>query len=116
MITPININPNDISLVPYGEEFLETTFRWINDPRIADPFLFNRKVSKKAHLSWFDSIKKDHTQCLFGVLDGNNQYVGNLGFKSLDRAEPEMWLYIGPEHQGQGWGKQAAIAGVKTGL
>lgn len=116
MTTPINVDPNDVSLTPYREEFLETTFRWINDPRIAVPFLFNRKVGKKAHLSWFDSIKKDQTQCLFAVLDGNNQYVGNLGFKFLDQAEPEMWLYIGPEHQGQGWGKQAAIAGVKTGL
>jgi hypothetical protein len=48
---------------------MNTTFRWINDPKIAVPFLFYRKVSKKDHLAWYNSIKSDRTQFLFAILD-----------------------------------------------
>ena len=50
------LNQNHITLVPYGEKYLDATFRWINDPRVSVPFLFNRKVSKKDHLFWYNSI------------------------------------------------------------
>jgi len=95
---------------------MDTTFRWINDPQIAVPFLFYRKVSKKDHLAWYNSIKSDRTQFLFAILDKTGKSVGNLGFKFLDRDEPELWLYIGPEFQRRGFGKKAVLAGIEAGI
>ncbi len=105
-----------VSLCPLQESHLALTRTWINDPRVALPFQFNRTVSEEEHRQWFDALQKDETQSIFALLNSDHAHVGNLGFKGLEQEVPEMWLYIGPEYQGKGLGKLAASGGIEMGF
>ncbi len=105
-------------LVPLAGEHLAATRGWINDPRVAEPFLFSRKIDAESHRRWYAQLADDETQSIFAVLDADGRHIGNLGFKQLDRHEAsgEIWLYLGPESQGRGLGRDAVRHGIRIGF
>jgi RimJ/RimL family protein N-acetyltransferase len=107
-----------VILRPFASEHLESTRRWIADPRLADPFLFARDITPFAHGEWFERVAHDRSQCLFAIYDGGGLHIGNAGFKHLDRERRsgEIWIYLAPEQHGRGLGSMAVREAVSAGV
>ncbi len=87
---------------------------WINDPRIAGPFLFPGPVSAAAHAAWFDRQRNDPAvETLLAEVSG--MPVGVVTLKGIDRAQrrAEIALFIDPERQGEGLGRAVLEAAVE---
>ncbi len=107
-----------VVLRPFAAEHLESTRRWISDPRVAEPFLFAREVTPSSHHAWFTHVADDRSQCLFAIHDGDDSHVGNVGFKNIDREQRsgEIWIYLSPEQNGRGLGSAAVREAVSAGI
>lgn len=86
-----------ITLAAFESRHLSKTLRWINDPEVAIPFAFRRKVDSISHERWFQQIQKDQTQAVFAIEDSELGHIGNIGLKNIDPAQRSalMWMYIG---------------------
>lgn len=84
-------------LQPFSDEHLENTRKWINNPEISIPFLFDRLVTNEEHSRWFQRLNGDVTQAIFAIIDDNQKHIGNIGLKNIDRCHrrAELWIYIG---------------------
>ena len=100
-----------IEIVPFGKIHLEASRKYLNDREISR--LFNRTykvISPKAQKVWFENIKKDKTQ-LVCAIHADGIYIGNAGFKHIDRInkKAEFYIFIGNKNF---WGKGiGSIAG-----
>ncbi len=106
-----------VQLVPLEVHHLDQTRKWISDPRVSRPFLFERMLTAEAHADWFESLKSDRSQMIFAVLH-EGAHIGNVGFKNIDREnrEAEFWIYLGPNVHGRGLGRSAAREAIKLGF
>lgn len=104
----------NIVLAPLAHHHLSAMRTWINDPRVAEPFLFDRQLTDSEHLAWFDRVVVDTSQKLFAVLS-SGEHVGVVGLKSIDFAERkgEIWIYLAPAAQGIGIGSNAVAIATK---
>ncbi len=86
-----------IALEPFSEKHLDATHRWMNDPAIAGPFLFSRRISHQEHRKWFESLEPDVSQQIFAIECEGNGHVGNIGLKNINRIHnsAELWMYVG---------------------
>jgi len=100
-----------IRLVPFAASHFDRTRHWINDPRVAEPFLFSRTITEDAHTRWFSALEADRSQVLYAIVNESGEHVGNIGFKNIDRVirNGELWTYLTPEAHGRGVGS-AAVA------
>jgi RimJ/RimL family protein N-acetyltransferase len=99
-----------IRLVPFRREHLGNTLRWVNDPRVADPFMRPGPISEDSHQRWFDGLTERKSERILAILvSPGGAHAGNLGFKAIDdrHRKAEVWVYVGPEHQGHGVGRAA---------
>jgi RimJ/RimL family protein N-acetyltransferase len=87
--------------------------RWINDPRIAVPFLFPGPVDERAHAAWFERQRNDPSVETM-LAERAGEPVGVVTLKGLDRAQrrAEIALFIRPDRQGEGLGRGALAAGL----
>lgn len=89
-----------VELSTYTKEFLELSWKWLNDPEIktlTDAAEFTKQEQEK----WFHSLplKKDYK--IWGVIcDG--QPIGVTGIKKITGIDGEYWGYIGEKNY---WGK-----------
>lgn len=86
---------------------------WINDPRIAEPFLFPGPVSEAAHAAWFDRQRSDPSVETL-VAEAAGEPVGVVTLKGIDRAQrrAEIAIFVGPDRHGEGLGRAALEAAL----
>jgi RimJ/RimL family protein N-acetyltransferase len=99
-----------IRLVSFRREHLEATLKWVNDPRVADPFMLPGPISEDSHQRWFDGLAERKSERLFAILEtAGGAHAGNLGFKAIDdrHRRAEIWMYLGPDYHGRGLGRVA---------
>ena len=100
-----NVSESTVRLEPFRREHLEATLNWVNDPRVADPFMLPAPISKDSHQRWFDGLAERVSERLLAILESpGGAHVGNLGFKAIDEhhRKAEIWIYLGPDFQGRG--------------
>ncbi len=105
-----NVSESTVRLEPFRREHLEATLNWVNDPRVADPFMLPAPISKDSHQRWFDGLAERVSERLLAILESpGGAHVGNLGFKAIDERhrKAEIWIYLGPDFQGRGLGRAA---------
>lgn len=93
-------------------------YKWRNDPAIYKWTRQNGLISWYDQGDWLEKIKDDPTIQMFGILNPNNIFVGTCGLTSIDliHGQAEFSLFIGPEFQKKGYGKQALIELLKYGF
>jgi RimJ/RimL family protein N-acetyltransferase len=102
-----------VALRPVAAADLPQLRGWINDPRIAAPFLFPGPVDAAAHQAWFDRQRSDPAiETLLAEVDGTA--VGVVTLKGIDRAQrrAEIAIFIRPDRQGEGLGRRALDAAL----
>jgi UDP-4-amino-4,6-dideoxy-N-acetyl-beta-L-altrosamine N-acetyltransferase len=87
---------------------------WINDPRVAEPFLLSGPVSEAAHAAWFDRQRDDPSVETL-LAESAGEPVGVITLKGIDRAQrrAEIAIFINPERQGEGLGRGALEAALE---
>ncbi|WP_291297158.1 WbqC family protein [Elioraea sp.] len=104
-----------IALRPVAAGDLALLRGWINDPRIAVPFLFPGPVDAAAHQAWFERQQSDPaTETLLAEAGGTP--VGVVTLKGIDRAQrrAEIAIFIRPDRQGEGLGRRALDAALRV--
>lgn len=93
---------------------------WRNNPKIYQWCRQTTVRSLQEHSDWINSLKDDKTKKMFGItIDGTKGTdVGVCGFTSIDylHRKSEFSLYISPEEQGKGYGKEALLLLLKHGF
>lgn len=113
----------ETSLVPLMDEHLDAMRTWLNNPTVAEGFLFDRHIQECEHSRWFQEITRSEDQFVYAILDDVGRHVGIVGFKNIDRnsATAEFFVYVDPDHQRKGIGRMAtrkalAVAFFQHGL
>lgn len=106
-----------VELQPLAPEHLDDTLRWINDARVRDGLLVDRVISAKAHRDWYSALAGDKSQVVYAAL-ANGIHCGNFGYRHLStrHSSGDLWMYLGPEHQGRGLGAAMLDAGLTRGF
>lgn len=105
-----------IHLEKFSEKHLSKTFNWMLDEDLRRNFLFRRVVSPDEHQVWFKNYLSDETQDINAIFY-NNEYVGNVGFKNIDKINnnSETWIYIGESSmKGKGIGTKVYNEYIKS--
>ena len=107
-----------ITLTPFVEAELPQTLQWMNNPKIAAPFLRSGVITPARHSQWYERIQADDTQRVFAIHLPDGGHLGNVGFKNLDvrHRVGEMWIYLGEEAQGFGFGREAVDNAIRIGF
>lgn len=94
-----------------GENDLEITFKWLNDPKIRI-FSFNKEsVSFESHKVWFENKLKD-SKCTYFIAQVNQEPVGSFRIDEKDNEGIISFLLDSSRH-GQGLGFKLLKEGVK---
>jgi len=104
-LIPLADDRDQVRLFPFSARHLPATREWMHDPRVAQPFLFDRRPDPQAHQAWFDALRTDTDQRVLAIEAAGLGHVGNLGFRAIDRRHrrAEIWIYLGdPKGLGQG--------------
>ena len=90
-------------LVSMNREFIDNTFRWIQDPALRRDFLMRGDPTHEGHVEYFARIMDDPKQKVFAILH-EDVHVGNCGLKNIVVGkEAELWIYLGDDrHKGRG--------------
>jgi RimJ/RimL family protein N-acetyltransferase len=102
-----------IALRPVAAGDLALLRGWINDPRIAVPFLFPGPVDAAAHEAWFERQRNDPAVETL-VAEEAGTPVGVVTLKGIDRAQrrAELAIFIRPDRQGEGLGRRTLDAAL----
>lgn len=78
---------------------------WRNDERVFRWCRQNEEISLAKHERWFNSLPDRDDVRMYGAY-ADGELVGVCGLTSIDlyNRRAEFSLYIGPEHQGNGYG------------
>lgn len=92
-------------------------FHWRNDPQIYKWCRQFEPLSYDKHMAWAKSLKDRADVRMFGVYVGG-ACVGTAGLTSINsiNGSAEFSLYIGPEHQENGYGAKALQTLVDYGF
>lgn len=106
-----------IRLEPMNSGCLDGIRAWRNDPRIWVWCRQNDLITDVAQKRWFEKMSSDPTTKMYMIGKDHSQ-VGVCGFTSIDlySRRAEFSLYIGPEHQKQGYAKAALKTLFKHGF
>ena len=99
-----------IELTALDASHLYAAFGWRNNPAIWRWCRQSGPLSWDNHTGWFNSLKNNDAIRMFAVLYG--EIVGVCGLTSIDwvNRRAEFSLYIGSEHQRNGYAKAALTA------
>ena len=93
-----------IALVPFGREYLDHSWRWLNDPdtkRLTMTPDFTRQDQER----FFARLPRDDYR-IWGIELDDGSPIGAAGLKNFRGATAEYWGYIGePSERGKGHGK-----------
>ncbi len=101
-----------LELAPVCRENLEQMRGWRNDHRVWKHCRQNDLISDVDQEGWFQRQSADPATKMYVVMrrvDGHKLAVGVCGLTSLDMVcrRAELSMYIGPEHHGKGYGREA---------
>lgn len=100
----------NIKLIALNEEHKESILIWVNNPRLKDLTGTIYPISDLEHSKWFDNNRVSNTEKTYGILDGEDKFIGLVGLKKMDfiSRNAELFIYIGNERKrGQGLGRDA---------
>jgi ribosomal-protein-alanine N-acetyltransferase len=117
---PVFLEGETITLRPIGEEDVEFIQRCMNDPRVWRPSLDINPMNDNLATEFFEAVltTEEDVHCL--VCNGEEP----LGHVSLTESQygpdetsrarsAELAYWIAPEHQGQGYGSDAAATMIQ---
>lgn len=108
-----------VSLSTIRASLAESTFRWRNNSDIYKWCRQYEPLHFEKHMEWIMSLPKREDVRMFAIEDGINfKCVGICGLTGIDKTNghAEFSLYIGPEFQGQKFGKMALRTLIKYGF
>ena len=83
----------EIKLVDYTVDYLELSWKWLNDPEIK--VLTNTPdFSLEQQLKWFNSLALKQNYFIKGI-EFLNTGIGVCGLKNITQSDAEYWGYIG---------------------
>lgn len=95
----------EIKLVEYTSNFIELSWKWLNDDEI-------RKLTNTALFTsdeqrlWFNSLKEKTGYLIWGI-ELSGAKIGACGLKNISKTDCEYWGYIGEkEYWNKGFGTQ----------
>jgi RimJ/RimL family protein N-acetyltransferase len=96
-----------VKLGPISDLGSECMRLWRNEPEIYKWCRQYEPISFESHRGWIESLPKRSDVKMYGIYDSD--WLGVCGLTSVDliNRKAEFSLYIGPEHQGKGYGKAA---------
>lgn len=105
------LNP-EISLRKATIEDMETTFAWVNDPKVRAYSYQQAEVPKTEHISWFgNKIRSDN--CMYFILEANKGAVGSIRFDiEEDQSSAKISYLVDPKCTGKGYGTYLLEKGV----
>ena len=101
--------PPSVTLEPLRFEHADATFEWLQSEKLRRDFLMRERPVWEQHTAYFRRLLGDSAQRAYAVYL-NGEHVGNCGYKHLDvdRAEGELWIYVGASNaRGLGVGRRA---------
>ena len=102
-----------ITLRRAGLEDCERIYEWRNHPKVRQYFFDRREIGFDEHREWLaGSVQRDDRILLIAQEDG--EPVGVIRFDAVEESRPgtlEIDIYVAPEAQGRGLGKEILWAG-----
>jgi UDP-4-amino-4,6-dideoxy-N-acetyl-beta-L-altrosamine N-acetyltransferase len=97
-----------IVLHRFDETHLGQAFKWRNDPLVYSWCRQHDVISSDEHSAWFNSIDSNPKIKMFAIVS-DKRFLGVCGLTDIDHihSRAEFSLYVGPEHQKQGFGTSA---------
>lgn len=91
---------------------LPKLFEWRNSPEVYRWCRQYAPLHWLNHEAWYEKQAADPRLEMFSVVDPYNDIIGVCGLTDIDliNSRAEFSLYIGPEHQKKGYGKDALLA------
>src|SRR5208283_2210142 len=88
------------ALLPFDEEHLPLTRRWVNQPDVRSGTGTEGPVSDYEHRRWYERLMEDPARRTFVISDGvgaGAMPVGLIGLSNLNLryGRAEYWIYIG---------------------
>lgn len=83
----------EIKLVDYTVDYLELSWKWLNDPEIK-ALTNTPDFSPQQQLKWFNSLASKHDYFIRGI-EFSNIKIGVCGLKNITQSDAEYWGYIG---------------------
>lgn len=93
------------------ERDLSTLFDYRNDWRVYRWCRQRDALHRAGHKTWFEWQAHDQSVSMYAIVNGAYDAIGVCGLTDIDRvnSRAEFSLYIGPDWQGQGYGKGALV-------
>lgn len=106
-----------VTLTPLREAHLAQSLQWINTESVRNGLLLDRAITFQEHRAWFAALSQDALQAVFAA-SAAGIHVGNFGYRHVTpkHGTGEMWMFLGPEHQGRGLAFSLLEAGVSAGV
>lgn len=83
----------EIKLVDYTVDYLELSWKWLNDPEIK-ALTNTPDFSPDQQLKWFNSLASKKNYFIRGI-EFSNIKIGVCGLKNITQSDAEYWGYIG---------------------
>ena len=100
-----------VRLVPLGENHLDATFQWVNDPAMMRLLGRTAPVDRDEHRHWFSRLQA-RTDCRYFAVEtvDSGRHVGNVWLWDINAADlkSEVRVLFGDEaSRGHGYGSEA---------
>lgn len=92
---------NIVELVEYDREYLDLSWKWLNDKEIKSSTM-TPDITRKEQLNWFSTLKNKSDYIIFGI-KYNGKKIGAAGLKNITENSAEYWGYIGEKKY---WGRK----------
>ena len=98
----------DLAIRPLQSDDLETRVEWLRDPSIREGISISFWPDLDSTKTWYDRAEQDPTRIDYVTYDRlTGKAEGMLGLVSLTEESGELYIYINPESQGRGYGRQS---------
>ena len=98
--------PGEVQLVPFGEDHLEATLGWLQDPGLRCQLDTLAEPTAAANTAYWRANVADPSREDYAILDGDGRHQGNCGLRDIDRQrrKAQIWAYVGEQRgSGLGW-------------
>ncbi|PTP92705.1 GNAT family N-acetyltransferase [Vibrio splendidus] len=99
----VNFSESKLNLVIFDNEFVELSYKWLNDDNVKK-LIDSNGVSKKQQEAFIKSLSNRKDYIIWGVVIDKVK-VGACGLKNIENNTAEMFCYFGElDYTGKGWG------------
>lgn len=98
----------DLAIRPLGSEDLATRVDWLRDPSIRQGISIDFWPDLESMKEWFDKASQDSKRVDYVTYDRRTGSTeGMVGLVSSAEDSGELYIYINPQSQGRGYGRQS---------